>query len=179
MRRHDHSPDRFLFSRRSTALAAVGVFVAVLIGGCMATFGKLNGSEQAENLFIRHQYLNGHNYYYLGFESEPEAVLALDDRYTLTGKHWKSMSSKTHSLQEMVERMRFMGCRYKGYFLDEPDDWHRLSGYTILDPDEKAIGILYSCFDWLPVKVEEDRRVSIQFPEVNSIRRRVSHLFSD
>lgn len=144
----------------------------------MATYGKLTRSEQAENLFIQHQYLNSHNYYYLGFESDPDAVLALDDRYTLTGNRWKSMSSETHSLEDIVESMRIMKCRNKGYIQDEPDDWHRLLGYTILDPDEKAIGILYSCYDWFPVKVAEVRRVSIQYPGINSTRR-VRHFYQD
>lgn len=142
----------------------------------MAAYGKLTKSEQAENMFIQHQYLNGHNYYYLGFESEPEAVLALDDSYTLKEKRWKPMSSDTRSLENMVESMRYMGCRYKGYTYDKSDNWHRLSGYTILDPDGKAIGILYSCYDWFPVKMDEDRRVSIKYPGIDSARR-VRHFY--
>jgi hypothetical protein len=129
--------------------------------GCFATYGKLVKSDAVESTFRQYQFAQNYNYYYLGFESNPYAILGLDARYHLQQSFWKPMEQDTHALGAMVERMRALpACAACGPLPQV--------GYQILAPNGDFIGVLYSCYSWFPVEVKADNQVIVNYPQLGT-----------
>ena len=117
-------------------------------------------------MFTEHRHLDGFNYYYRGFESQPDAILAIDDAYSLTKSYWKPIASSGSNLAEMVGSMQYSDCAHTGR--DQTSFNRRdLTGFAIVAPDKNTAGYLYSCFDWFPVKFLDGNRISVFFPQEN------------
>jgi hypothetical protein len=142
-------------------LAVLGLTVA--LNGCLASWGRLSRSPDVTETFSEHRFIEGYNYYFRGFDAEPEALLGLDRAYSLEKSSWKPVDPKVHSLEKMVDAMKFHLCEHKGVYPYSADGKRELAGYSVLNPDGETIGILYSCFDWFPVKMLDENRVSIFF----------------
>jgi hypothetical protein len=145
---------KYLFFMTMAALVWLMTFT-----GCYATYGKLVKSDEVESTFRQYQFAQNYNYYYLGFESNPYAILGLDARYHLQQNFWKPMDQDTHILGAMVERMRALPtCAACGPLPQV--------GYKILAPNGDSIGVLYSCYTWFPVEVKADNQVTVNYPEL-------------
>ena len=127
--------------------------------GCFATYGKLATSAAVEQDFAQYHFVTNYSYYYLGFESNPYAILGLDSRYHLQQNLWKPLDPKTHILEKMVKSMKDVPACY--------DCLRRApKGYQVLAPGGEAIGVLFSCYTWFPVEVKADNLVIVSYPDL-------------
>lgn len=141
------------------------VTMAMISYGCLATWGHLSFSDEAQTAFAENRFPDGYNYYYLGFDNDPDALLGLDTGYVLTKSFWKPVDPDVDDMNKMVAGMQFFDCIHRGYDPHSFDGQRELTGFAIKDPDNKTIGILYSCYDWFPVKFHPDKRISVYPPQ--------------
>jgi len=128
--------------------------VMKIIGGCAENYGRLQRSEEVDKIFKDYQVLSDHNYYYVGPEGRPDAIMGIQNEYTLETTQWTQFNASDNTLKKWVDTINFYhntGVRYYPY------------GFFILDPAGSRLGIWYSIWDWTTVMMKDDRRIQV-FP---------------
>ena len=107
----------------------------LLLVGCAAggSFGRLELSTAVDQDFEQGVVLPGHTYYTTGSENNPDAVIAIDDRYTLVTDRWRAVAVTEKQLKDWVDRYTNM----RGYSLET-------LGAKILGPQNQYIGVWYT-----------------------------------
>ena len=83
-----------------------------------------------------------HTYYHLGSEAEPDAVIAINNRFRMTGKVW----SKVEINQKQLDDWAFQFDTYTGW-------WNcPYRGVILFAPDGKKVGVGYSKWTFSAVK---------------------------
>ena len=110
------------------------VCVGLLLAGCAAsgTLGRLEPSTAVDRDFENAVVLPGHAYFATGSANNPDAVIAIDGRYTLVTDRWRSVAVTERQLKEWVDRLTNM----RGYGLET-------FGAKILGPQNQYIGVWY------------------------------------
>jgi hypothetical protein len=140
----------------SLAIFLVILFIPVLLifTGCAGNYGRLQRSQEVDKIFKSYQVLPDHNYYYVGPDGRPDAIMGIQRDYTLETTQWTQFDPSDETLKTGVDSINFhhsTSVRYYPY------------GFIILDPEGKQVGIWYSIWDWTTVIMEKDNRIKV-FP---------------
>ena len=136
---------------------AVAVLVFMLIGCQTANYGNFRHNKDVGKVFISGEPLAGHTYYYAGSNVRPDAIMAIDQKYTLADKLWTRIDDPGKELKTWFN-----------------PNFKMLSAYTyyILTPDGDRIGIYYSRWNTGFVKMEENNQVTISLPDKDADKER-------
>lgn len=125
----------------------------MLIGCKTANYGTYRVNPEVDKLFVSGQVLADHKYYYSGSNARPDAVMGIQKNYTLDEEFW----SKADDVQKNLK-----------YWAEQINKNLKASGYYILAPDGKKIGIFYSSWSTGPVQMEGNNRVIVYLPDKES-----------
>lgn len=124
------------------------ITVTIVFGGCAENYGRLQRNEEVNKIFKSYQILPDHNYYYVGPEGRPDAIMGIESVYTLETTQWTQFDPSDKTLKKGVDSINFhhsTSVRYYPY------------GFNILDPAGTRVGIWYSIWDWTTVIMEDNR----------------------
>jgi hypothetical protein len=121
---------------------------SVLTSGCVSDFGRYQMSNEVRRSFESYQVLPGYKYYYAGLQDRPDAILGIDRHYTLDNALWSEIDLTSAQLRAWIGHLARPGSSRLMAF-----------GYYILDPAGKRIGVWYSRFRGVPVKMEPGNRI--------------------
>ncbi len=120
-----------------------------------SSFGRLDFQIKVSDMFEAGQVIDNHTYYHIGPDAEPDAIMALDNAYTLAPSLWKKTEMTSSKLLAWSHRI---GNRYRAadiYF-----------EAVILDADGNKLGFWYSYLKWTPIKRDKgSNRVTIYTPD--------------
>ncbi len=122
--------------------------------GCSGKYGRLQRNRDVDQVFKTYRVLPGHRYYYTGPEGRPDAIMGIQNEYTLETTQWTQFKASVETLKKWVDSINFhhsTDVRYYPY------------GFFILDPAGTRLGIWYSIWNWTTVIVKEDKRIQV-FP---------------
>ncbi len=126
-----------------------------LLIGCIVSknMGRYQSSNEVGRIFKSYQVVPDHTYYFAGSNVDPFAIIAIDNRYTLTSANlWTKANIDKKQLGFWVDTMsRKIGEMPLGFY--------------ILDPSGKRIGMFYSARSSGPVEMEGDNKVSVYLPD--------------
>jgi hypothetical protein len=133
---------------------------------CAAT-GKSSGvitSREATAIWHVYEILPNYHYYYAGPDAQPFYVVAIDDRYKLMAKLWKSVDLTPEMLRNWFNYLR----PWVGY-----SPYHY--GAIITDWNGERIGLWYSVRDWRDkgsATLAENNQVIVKVPIFTGTLRR-------
>lgn len=136
--------------------AAAAFLLAGFIGGCSAggPYGELRRDPAAAKSFEFHQVLPGHRYYTTGAQNLPDAILAVDGKYTLQGTLWREEEMTEKRLRYLVYQLQQSGVG----LIDFP------VGMAVLGPEGEKIGYWYSDLTFTTVEMPGPGKVLVHSP---------------
>ncbi|MGD2187516.1 MAG: hypothetical protein PVI71_15405 [Desulfobacterales bacterium] len=135
------------------------LLILIWLLGCTANYGRLQHSHQITRAFENELPLPRHEYYYLGVDYMPLAIVGIDASYELEANSWRRIDYNIIRLDQLTDRM----LNREGY---------APAGFRIIGPDGKQIGVWYSSLHWAVVKIEEGNRITVLSPELPAERGR-------
>lgn len=133
-------------------------------------YGKIRPDNDVRRAFESYVVKPDHTYYISGVESHPNAIIAIDNRYTLESKLWKKrvfvhddepspfVKVKETSLKYYVNGMKVKVAQFNIL----------LTGFHIYDNEGNDIGDWYSILEApRSIRILEDNRMSIVPPPSN------------
>ncbi len=136
------------------------IVVQATFSGCFGSYGRLEPSLEIDKMFEEHKVLADHSYYYSGSDAKPNAIIGIDNNYTLNSTLWKPVDLTSEQLKKWIDFMT----HYRGYSLIN-------YGSLILDPTGKRLGVWYSPVNWTTVKMESDNSIVVHTPGMNQSRK--------
>lgn len=133
-----------------TASAVLGLMgaVALLICACTtANIGSVRNSRETTRAFAELKVNTDYRYWYLNQENAPYGVAGIDREYRIEGPMWQAVDPQTPVFRKVVELVR-----------DFPTAGRFTSGFLILDPQGRTIGVWYSSLG-AGVTVDPEARV--------------------
>jgi len=106
--------------------------------------------------------LKNHTYYYRGTGTEPDAIIALDNQFSMTSKAW----SRVDITQKMLDDWAFWIDTYQGW-------WNcPYRGVMLFATDGRQVGVGYSRFTFSVVKMTGPDAIVVYPPQsLGSCRR--------
>ena len=146
-----------IFTNRPHRILAVLVMTATLLTmtGCVTgqNLGRYQNSNDVRQIFESYQVLPDHTYYITGSNVDPAAILAIDNRYTLTSADlWNKVPADQSQLRFWVDTM-------SRKIADMP------RGYYIINPSGDRMGVFYSSKGRGLVEMEGENKVSVYLPD--------------
>jgi hypothetical protein len=121
--------------------------------GCVENYGRLRYNNQITLAFENDLLLSRHEYYYMGLDYVPIAIVGVDDSYKFEAKFWRKIDFNIIRLDQLADQM----LSKEGY---------SSGGFRIVDSNGKQIGVWYSSLHWAAVKIEEDSSTTVLSPEL-------------
>ncbi len=140
---------------KKSALLSFLCLVSLFLFGCTSgNHGRFDFQIAIDDLFESGQILENHTYYYIGPDAQPDAIMALDNKYTLAPSLWKKpeMTPALFATWNLVIDNKY---RIK----------NRYRGAVILDENGNRLGVWYSRLTWTTIKSGEDNTVIIYTPD--------------
>ena len=134
-------------------------FSVGLLGGCTTTSknGRLRGNNAVTEIFETQQILPDHSYYINGFQAIPNAIVAIDNQYTLRTSSWQQIKAAPDVLDRLITRMQIV---YSGI----------PQGAWIMGPNDERLGIWYSTERQTAVRLREDNSIQLAAPVPPNMR---------
>lgn len=138
------------------------LMLCFLAGGCATTsqnqnWGKIVQTSEVTQLVESATVLPGHTYYFTGPEAAPDAIIAVDNRFTLQSKYWIKVDDVAQNLKDWNRYIdndhRFQSDNVRAKVM------LRYGGFWIMTPDGKQAGLWYSRHD----------NTIVQFPDASTI----------
>jgi len=142
-------------NRRWWLVLCVSLLILSL-AGCAGRYGKLVYDEAVDQVFDNLKVLPDHRYYFSGPDSRPDAIIAIDKRFTLKSDYWKPVEMTTAKLKHWIENPARRGRFYPYTY-----------GRYILSDKGQRIGLWYSLRDYrafATVKMLGDTTVQVSTP---------------
>ncbi|MBW1842152.1 MAG: hypothetical protein JRI75_10235, partial [Deltaproteobacteria bacterium] len=118
-------------NKRSLLATALILFFSFQTAfGWGKNYGMLKKSTDVNNMFVSHQVLPDHTYYYSGVDAAPNAIIGNQNTYTLESKLWKPVDLTPEQLKKWLRIL-----------LRDRDRPATTWGAYILDPAGKEIGV--------------------------------------
>jgi hypothetical protein len=135
---------------------------AILVSGCAAgNYGKVTRSAEVDGIFRSGTLPSDYRYYYDGGKYHPRAVIGIQNDYTFQPGAWTPVDPDSRQLEI-----------WRSYFKDSfgridyiSRERLSFSGYTLLDPNGKAFGMIYSLYPWIISTFPGDNVVTVYPPE--------------
>jgi hypothetical protein len=135
-----------------------------LLAGCASSpearqnLGTLRLSSEVSQIFETHQVLPNHRYYVSGSNTRPDAIIGIDQNYSLDTRLWREAADLgSEQLRRWVDQIN--GFR--------PPT--RTLGSAILSANGEQVGVWYSHFNSTTVRVEANNQIMV-FPPNQSRR---------
>lgn len=129
----------------------------ILLAGCAlgngANYGMLRWSRDVERAFEALEVLPDCKYYYSGPDARPDAIIGIQEAYTLKSRYWKAVDLTPIQLGAWIEWMTDFRGFSTGSF-----------GADLLDPNGKRLGIWYSSHDRTTIEMMTDTLVVVHPP---------------
>ncbi|HPC02161.1 MAG TPA: hypothetical protein PKY58_03290 [Syntrophales bacterium] len=119
-----------------------------------ANYGEILPSEEVTRAFESHEVHPGFVYYTSGSEAFPNAIIGIDEKWTLVTDVWKRKDFSPETMKETVENMR-----HRASTILLP-----LHGFVILDNKKFPIGIWYSLMEARTRVKMASEREAVVFP---------------
>ncbi len=151
-----------LYKKKIPLIVTCILFIVVQTAftGCSGSYGMLKPSLEVDKMFEEHKVLADHSYYYSGPDAAPNAIIGIDNNYTLNSTLWKPVDLTSEQLKKWIDLLT--GSR--GYTVTN-------AGSLILDPTGKRLGVWYSPVNWTTVKMESDNSIVVHTPGMNQSRK--------
>jgi hypothetical protein len=117
-------------------------------------------STDVQHAFENYQAFENHRYYYSGRKNKPSAIIGVHRDYRFESEYWTEVDLQKTDFKELVNRLY-------------PYDYYPPSGYYILDPSGKKVGLWFSEFTHTAITLENDNRLVVVTPEPIDTRRYV------
>jgi hypothetical protein len=145
--------------QKSTVLVAFSaslfLMCCMILLACAAGPSHFRRSYDVSRTFEDSQPISGHQYYYNGLPSSPDAVVAIRKGYTLNSPHWHATDMDDKKLRHMVDEMlNNPGAEYN----TEPN------GAYIYNDRGDVIGAWYSVWRLPLLKFNSEKEFSISQP---------------
>ena len=142
-------------------LGALIIVMAIQsVFGCAGTYGRLDPSAEVTKTFQSYTILPGHRYYYCGPQGRPDAIIAVNDDFTLVTKAWVPFEPSSRQLRRMMDYAE----THFGL-----DTQYSPSGYAIRAPDGREIGVWYSIWAQTIVEMLDSHAVRIYPPRTRDL----------
>ena len=144
------------FNKLGTALRAIIAVLSLILllycFGCTGpNIGGFKRSPDVTRAFETYHVYPQHRYFYLNLENSPYAVMALQERFTLTGKQWKEFDPQSEKLIKFVDLVKKF-----------PDYWYYAYGSYLMDASGNQVGYWYSSLRIRGLKVDnQTQKVSV------------------
>ncbi len=125
--------------------------VAALAGCASPNYGSLKLSSEITELFESGRILPDHRYYYSGFAQIPDAIIAVDQAYSLRSRIWQYFEPTSATLSNWVYRIRATSGATP-------------AGSLILGPDGGRIGAWYASLRQTAVRITDQNELVIAPP---------------
>ncbi|MGD2271384.1 MAG: hypothetical protein PVI06_13345 [Desulfobacterales bacterium] len=135
-----------------SARSALVLFVATMLVGCFANYGRLEKSSQIKQAFESYQILDGYRYYYSGRQNKPSAIIGVHRDYSFSSEYWTEIELTPEAFKKAVKRL---------YPLYDPPAY----GAYIIDPNGKRAGVWFSSINFATIKLKDVNRLIILTPE--------------
>jgi hypothetical protein len=136
---------------RLRSTVALGAVLLVAMAGCAGQYGSVRFDPAAARALDAGVVLEGHRYYTTGSDTNPAAILALQEARPLRHGPWREVAMTPGLLAHLADNMRVN--RAVG-----PD------GHIVLDEKSVPIGAWYSYSRPPIVKLLEDGGVEVSTP---------------
>ncbi len=106
--------------------------------------GTIREHHEVTRIFRSYQVIPQYNYFYYGVFLEPDTIMGIDKKFTVTSDFWTPVELTPEQLKTWVialDRKRGDRSFAKQYM------W-RYQGAYVLDPNGAVVGIWYSKLDW-------------------------------
>jgi hypothetical protein len=151
---------KLIKSRKWKAIQlAAGILMIGLLAGCAANqqargnYGTLKPSSEVNQIFQKYQVLPQYRYYITGSETKPQAIIGIDQNYTLDTRLWQAVPDLTsEQLKEWVDQMLLFRPQLYTF------------GAYILGPNEQQVGIWYSPYNDTTVTMQADNQIEVVPP---------------
>ena len=135
------------------------LLLCFLAGGCAThqNQGKIVRSGEVTQLVESATVLPDHTYYYTGPEAEPDAIIAIDNRFTLQSKYWIKVDAAAEKLVDwnrIIDNAHRIPGEHGGIRISST-----YAGARIMTPDCREAGLWYSRHD----------HTVVQFPDASTI----------
>lgn len=143
-------------SKHTFSLLILTIF---LLTGCAGTknFGTLQRDDKVKNTFETATVVPNHTYYYTGPQAQPDAIMAIDNKYTLANKksYWIKVDISEKMLQDwnMIIQNEFI-IKYP------------YRGALIMTPGGEKVGLWYSRYIHTTIKFPGTNDVIIYTPDL-------------
>ena len=143
------------------------VFLLISVSACAPhrEYATINTNFSVESVFRQGKVLPQYRYFYNGPKAMPDALLALDRRYTLSAKFWTEIDLTEDQLRSWVKEFD----RVRGEF----DDLARIrisyDGMEILDRSSERIGVLYSRYGWIVAWFNDATTLTVTQPQTSTM----------
>ena len=81
-------------------MVILSMTVMMIIGGCAENYDRLQRSEEVDKIFKGYQVLSDHNYYYVGPEGRPDAIMGIQNEYNLETTQWTQFNASDDTLKK-------------------------------------------------------------------------------
>ena len=137
-------------------VAVLTFVLAGFVAGCSLHGGNqciIRLSGRINDMFESRQVMDEYNYFYSGRDAVPDAILGVNQKYTLRSSLWKPVKLTSGQLGQWIDMMT----DHRGFSI-------RTYGAEVLGPDNELIGIWYSPWSWTTVRLVGDNEVIIHTP---------------
>jgi hypothetical protein len=121
------------------------IVLTLMVAGCTKNYGNFKKSDEVTTAFRQGDHQPEYQYYYSGRDNMPYAIIGIDRNYTVPSRYWIPFEPESEMLSKMSGNM--FG-KHKYY----------PTGYYILDPDGKIIGVWFSSVNSYSVSVDQTKR---------------------
>lgn len=143
-------------------IAALNLILLLYGFGCAnPNYGGFRRSQDVTQAFETYHVYPQHRYYYLNLENSPYAVMALNKRFTLTGKQWQEFDPQTEKLKKIVDLVKQF-----------PDYWYYTYGSYMVDASGNRVGYWYSSLRIRGLKVNHQTQTVSVFTDTPWLRDR-------
>ena len=135
---------------------AMSAIVFIMLTGCVLGVGMdlTPHRSEVDQIFESATLLPDHTYYYLGSKMDPDAVIAIDNRYRLESNVWSSVAAD----KKLLEQWAFEARTYHGW-------WNcPYRGVILRTEDGQQVGVGYSRWTFSVVKRLSDKTVQVYPP---------------
>ena len=149
------------------------LLLSFLAGGCATkaekqTWGKIVQAGEATQLVESATVLPDHTYYFTGPEAAPDAIIAIDNRFTLQSKYWikiDDVAEKLNDWNRYIDNAHSFESSTVRLML-------RYGGFWIMTPDSKQAGLWYSRHDNTVVQFPDPSTIIIYAPVIPAARKK-------
>ena len=148
------------FKGRLFLIVLIACLFAIQTAGCLATgnYGVLRTDPEVNKEFKHNRAFENHRYYYYGWIGAPDAVIGIQNDYTLLSNLWKAVDLDRISLQVLKDRM----------LNRDPTNF---DGAILKDGAGNRMGVWFSDASGATIKMAGDKQIEFIRPLPRPIER--------